>query len=77
MARTRCSSTAPAFRARLAPDRVETHQILAAQALEKGDYAEAIRIADAFEARAFGVEDRFVVIRRVAGEGLAGTERNP
>ena len=62
---------------RLAPDRVETHQILAAQALEKGDYAEAIRIADAFEARAFGVEDRFVVIRRVAGEGLAGTERNP
>ena len=62
---------------RLAPDRVETHQILAAQALEKGDYAEAIRIADAFEARAFGVEDRFVVIRRVVGEGLVGTERNP
>ena len=62
--------------ARLAPDRVETHQILAAQALEKGNYAEAIRIADAFEARAFGVEDRFVVIRRVAGEGLGAAERN-
>ena len=61
---------------RLAPDRVETHQIIAAQALEKGDDAEALRIADALEARAAAVEGRFEVIRRVAGRRWVGRSDN-
>lgn len=50
----------------LAPNRIQTHQILATQALERGDYDEAIRIVDAFEARIPGQVPSFYVIRERA-----------
>jgi len=54
----------------IAPDRVETHQLLAQQALLLGEYQEAIQISAAFEARAPGTEQNFTAIKSAAQRRL-------
>ena len=54
----------------LAPQRVYTYQSLADQELRKGNYREAIQIAEAFEDLAPDTERQFESIKRVAEEGL-------
>ena len=55
----------------VAPQRAETHQLLANQALKDGRYAEALRISREYQALAPGTEPFFAAIRRDAQEGLA------
>jgi O-antigen ligase len=54
----------------VAPGRPETHVFLARQALLKGNYREAIRIADAYEAHAAGTGWYFEEVKRTAEERL-------
>jgi O-antigen ligase len=56
---------------RIAPDRAETHQLLAAQAVLEGKNSAAIRIATEYQARAPGTEFFFTRIEQVARENLA------
>ena len=55
----------------IAPNRLETHQLLAIQALLRGSYSEAFNIAEAYEARAPGTEPFFVEIKQSAQEGMS------
>ena len=50
----------------IAPDRVETHQLVAQQLLLLGEYREAIHVSEAYEARAPGTEKYFVDIKSAA-----------
>jgi hypothetical protein len=62
----------------LAPQRVQTQMILAAQALERGDYDEAIRVADVLDARFAGSGAATRLIReraRVGRERARSAER--
>jgi O-antigen ligase len=54
----------------IAPNRAETHQIMANQALWRGKYAQALRIADEYEARAPGTYWAFVGVKLIAQENL-------
>jgi O-antigen ligase len=55
----------------IAPDRAETHQLLAAQAVLEGKNSVAIQIATDYQARAPGTEIFFTRIEQVARENLA------
>jgi uncharacterized protein HemY len=59
----------------VAPGRPETYQLLANQALLRGDYREALRIVDDFRSKVPGVNGVFDEIRRKAEEGLNNKER--
>ena len=54
----------------LAPKRVETHQLLATQALQQKRYHDVIRIAEEYEAMAPGTEMFFEHLKRSARENL-------
>lgn len=54
----------------LAPQRVETHQLLATQALQQKRYRDVIRIAEEYEAMAPGTEMFFEHLKRSARENL-------
>jgi hypothetical protein len=56
---------------RIAPDRAETHQLLAAQAVLEGKNSTAIRIATEYQSRAPGTEFFFTRIEQVARENLS------
>jgi hypothetical protein len=58
----------------LAPERTFTHQLLARQALFKGDYEEALQIIESFVERAPATRVDFAGIERAAREAIAGTE---
>ncbi|HEU0020071.1 MAG TPA: O-antigen ligase family protein [Dehalococcoidia bacterium] len=55
----------------IAPDRAETHQLLAGQAVLEGKNSVAIQIAAEYQARAPGTEIFFTRIEQVARENLA------
>ena len=59
-----------------APERVYTHQRLAEQEIRKGNFQEAIRIAEVFEAQAPGTETFFAGIKRVASEALKAQQES-
>jgi O-antigen ligase len=54
----------------VAPQRPETHWLLARQAVLKGNYREALEIAEAYEAHAPGTAHYFKEVRRLAEEQL-------
>jgi hypothetical protein len=54
----------------IAPHRAETHQLLANQALQEGNYGEALRIARDYQARAPGTQIFFASIEASAEAGL-------
>ena len=58
----------------LAPERVQTHQILVQQELIKGNYREGIRIAEAYVARAPGTERYFRGLTEAAKQALGAGE---
>lgn len=55
----------------IAPNRVQTHQIAAAQEFLKGNYSEAISIAEHYEVRVPGAERFFLDLKRDAQVRLA------
>lgn len=57
----------------IAPQQVQTHQLMAKQQLLKGNYHEALSIAEAYEASAPGTERLFRDVTRVARALLAST----
>ena len=59
-----------------APERAFTHQWLAEHEIRKGNFQEAIRIAEAFEAQAPGTEMFFASIKRVASEALKAQQES-
>jgi hypothetical protein len=54
----------------IAPNRAETHQIMANHALWLGEYSQAISITEAYEARAPGTKWFFTEVKRAAQERL-------
>ncbi len=54
----------------LAPQRLATHQLLAGQEVQKGNYREALRIVQEFEAVAPWVTESFDKLRQAAEKGL-------
>ena len=54
----------------LAPEQVYTYEALAVQELKKGNYREALRIVDEFEAIAPWASDLLATHRQAAEEGL-------
>ncbi len=55
---------------RIAPERVETHQLLANRSFQRTDYAGAIKIAEQFESKAPGTERFFSGIKTIAQQRL-------
>ncbi len=54
----------------IAPERVQTHVLLAEQELLKGNPEEAIRIAEEYESRVPGTEWFFQKVKRTAKNSL-------